>query len=312
MSLHRGGAVVLTYGQEPRHEPLVRALQSEGLASDRIVVTHNPVQRGAPDVSQDGAGVRVVRNERNLGYGAAINRGLVELWDAGVDWAFLVADDVQFEPGALSIVNEALEHNPRIGVLGTRMVMDSSGELFSVGAVCGRGSTVRHLEAEALPRAQGGLLACSWVDGAAWTIRLDTLRAVGLLDERYFMYYEEPLLCWQARQQGWQVATAIDAVVKQEPGYGKRVAAYDYLLTRNGLDFARRAKGRRGLIYALALKGRDIQYTSKTLSRRDATPEAITYARQRIAGLSKGVRDYLRKQWGAPPALPGASDITGT
>jgi len=312
MSLSDAGAVVVTYGPEARHHRLVAALNSEGLSGDRVRVTHNPVERGAGHRSHEESGVRVLHNERNVGYGAAINRGLTELWETGVTWAFLVTDDVQLESGALSAIERAFERHPQLGVVGTRMIVASTGELFSLGAVSGRGSTVRHLQADALVRARDGLLTCSWVDGAAWAIRLDTLRDVGLLDERYFMYYEEPLLCWRARRHGWEVATALDAIVRQEPGSGKRVAAYDYLLTRNGLDYARRAKGRRGLLHALGRKGRDIQYTSSASRSADASPEAVAYARQRIAGLTRGIQDYLRNRWGPPPPLPGESDISGT
>jgi GT2 family glycosyltransferase len=36
-------------------------------------------------------------------------------------------------------------------------------------------------------------------------IRRETLKQTGLLDERYFMYYEEVDLCLRARHRGWEV-----------------------------------------------------------------------------------------------------------
>jgi N-acetylglucosaminyl-diphospho-decaprenol L-rhamnosyltransferase len=44
-----------------------------------------------------------------------------------------------------------------------------------------------------------------WVSGACMVVRRDTLRDVGPLDERFFMYFEDADLCRRARAAGWLV-----------------------------------------------------------------------------------------------------------
>ena len=44
-----------------------------------------------------------------------------------------------------------------------------------------------------------------WVSGACMVVRRDTLRDVGPLDERFFMYFEDADLCRRARTAGWLV-----------------------------------------------------------------------------------------------------------
>ena len=45
-----------------------------------------------------------------------------------------------------------------------------------------------------------------WVSGAAMVIRREMLDAIGLFDERFFMYCEDVDLGYRAKQAGWRVA----------------------------------------------------------------------------------------------------------
>ena len=48
-------------------------------------------------------------------------------------------------------------------------------------------------------------LACDWTSGSFLALRRETLQAIGLMDERYFLYSEEPDLCLRAKRAGWEV-----------------------------------------------------------------------------------------------------------
>ncbi len=43
-----------------------------------------------------------------------------------------------------------------------------------------------------------------WVSGALMAIRRDVVDSIGLMDESYFLYFEETDFTWRARQAGWQ------------------------------------------------------------------------------------------------------------
>ncbi len=42
-----------------------------------------------------------------------------------------------------------------------------------------------------------------WVSGACMIVRHEVFRTIGLLDEGYFLYFEELDFCLRARRQGW-------------------------------------------------------------------------------------------------------------
>jgi GT2 family glycosyltransferase len=58
----------------------------------------------------------------------------------------------------------------------------------------------------------------AWVSGACMVIRRRDLEAVGLLDERYFMYTEDVDLCMQMRQRGRTVLYVAGAEVLHHRG----------------------------------------------------------------------------------------------
>jgi GT2 family glycosyltransferase len=50
-----------------------------------------------------------------------------------------------------------------------------------------------------------GEVECDWTSGSFMLVRRDALLAAGLLDERFFIYAEEPDLCRRIKRAGWEV-----------------------------------------------------------------------------------------------------------
>lgn len=77
-----------------------------------------------------------------------------------------------------------------------------------------------------------------WASFACILVRADVLRDVGLMDEGYFLYFEDVEFCWRARQKGWRICYVPEArAVHYHGGSGpmeslakakKRLPAYYY------------------------------------------------------------------------------------
>jgi GT2 family glycosyltransferase len=150
------------------------------------------------------------------------------------------------------------------------------------------------------------------VEGAAVLVRAEVLRQVGLLDERFFLYFEETEFALRVERAGWRLGVVLDAVVEQEPGLGRRPGAYAYLHTRNGLEYARRADGWRGVRATAATRAR----ASWQAVRVVVSPRSSASSRRanwiRLVATGWGALDFLRGRWGAPPRrLPGAGELAG-
>ena len=130
------------------------------------------------------------------------------------DYVLLLNPDTIVRPGALAALLNFMDANPGVGVAGSRLE-DPDGtpqrsafrfhsapaefeNTFRLGLVSKlmRGRIV----APEVPRD-----ACKtdWVSGASMIVRRKVFGDIGLLDERYFMYFEETDFCLRAHRAGW-------------------------------------------------------------------------------------------------------------
>jgi GT2 family glycosyltransferase len=144
-------------------------------------------------------------------------------------------------------------------------------------------------------------------------VRRDLLERVGTFDERFWAYCEESELCLRARRSGYVVGVVLDALADQEPGGTKRPGAWSYLLTRNGMEYARRAAGARGAVAAVAGKTwLAAFFLTRTLLRASGLRPGDPHETWPLAvGTARGVVDFLLRRWGPPPPnLPGLGDVS--
>jgi N-acetylglucosaminyl-diphospho-decaprenol L-rhamnosyltransferase len=214
-------AIIVTYHSAGEIERCLRALDG---TVDEIVVVDNASTDSTVAVVRALAlpSVRVVANQRNVGFATAVNQGAAL---TGADTILLVNPDCVVAPGAPQALHEHLARNAEAGIAAPR-VEDPDGRpaisvhpfetLRSVVASRFGGHLVpprvRHLlssgrrrRAYAACRAVAGagpVVDVDWASGACLAVRGSLFRALGGLDERYFMYYEDEDLCLRAWRSG--------------------------------------------------------------------------------------------------------------
>jgi GT2 family glycosyltransferase len=134
-------------------------------------------------------------------------------------YALLLNVDTELLEGDLGSLVAALDARPSTGAAGVRQVtprgdvaptirwfpsaLRALGE--SLGAerwpVRSQRLGERELDLSAYQREQ----LCDWVSGSFLVLRSEVLAGVGLLDERFFLYSEEPDLCLRLKRAGWEV-----------------------------------------------------------------------------------------------------------
>ena len=184
-----------------------------------IVVDDGP---DAPSLQQARAAfpqVRILRNERNLGFSASCNRGLKA---ADTRFAVLLNDDTRVTAGWLSPMVDAAEADPGIAVCQPKLLSATKAGTFDDGGGAGgymdqlgypfcRGRLLFHQEKDL-----GQYDCCRplfWACGSAMFIRLEALAKVGYLDLDYFMHMEEIDLCWRLRDAGYRIMAVPSSTV---------------------------------------------------------------------------------------------------
>ncbi len=183
----------------------------------------------------------------NLGFAGGNNVGLrYALARGDAEYVWLLNNDTVVDADALAHKVALAETDPRIGMLGAKICYyDEPGIIQAIG-----GGNVVRWKGMAPLVGSGCADDGSWretkeVDcilGASLLVRAATVRDVGLLDERYFMYAEEMDWCERARRRGWRLLYSPGSTVWHKDGRstGRRSPAQDYYSVRSTLTFVKK------------------------------------------------------------------------
>ncbi len=301
--------VVLTYGEGGEYKPLLDSLAREGLDLSCVLLVHNPSRPGEP--APVAAGCEVVAADHNLGYAAGMNLGIERQLRDDTELLLLLTHDARFRPGALAALLEAAHEEPSFGVLGPVLLWTGTEVPYSFGGITRANGSVGHVGER--PAGTGAVAACDWVDGGTMLLRAEALRRVGGFDARLWGYTEEADLCLSISRAGYRVGVVLNAAADQDPGGPKRLGPWAYLTTRNGLAYAHRSAGARGVAFIAAraawVIGNELVRVAARATRLRSGDPSEPWAV--AVGMGRGILDFARGYWGPPPrSLPGAGDIS--
>ena len=183
---------------------------------DEVIVVDNASSDGTPElIAEQFPEFRLIRNTENLGFAKANNIGMAE---CSGDYVCLVNSDVKFVSDCLSPMLRYLGENPRVGMVGPKML----GRDGKVWRSTMRFPTVWNQLTRALgldvafkrSRVFGGYLMSDFdhettqpvevLNGWFVLIRRSALEKVGLLDPQFFMYGEDVDWCYRFHLAGEQ------------------------------------------------------------------------------------------------------------
>ncbi len=183
---------------------------------------------------------------RNGGFAYGNNVGLDLALRAAPrpDYVMLLNPDTVVHPGAIRALVDFMDAHPRAGIAGSLLENADGGTdcsahndfspLGELVAGASLGVVTRALSRyQVSPPMQPTAHECGWVSGASLMIRTSVLAHTGLMDDQYFLYFEEADFCLRTRQAGWEVwfvpasrivhlegaATGIRDVVRRRPRY---------------------------------------------------------------------------------------------
>lgn len=208
--------------------------------------------------------------ERNGGFAVGNNAGIREGLRStrDIEYIMLLNPDTLLQDKAIQVLVQFMDTHPEVGIAGTRLE-DEKGEtqasahrahsaLGELESSARLGLLTRVLHRYAVsPPGQKTPHECDWVSGASLMIRRKVFEDIGLLDEGYFLYFEEADFCLRARKAGWKVWFVPDASVVHFEGASTGIRSGAHCRPRYWYDSRRRYfvkhHGILGLILADAL-----------------------------------------------------------
>jgi GT2 family glycosyltransferase len=236
----------------------------------------------------------------NQGYAGNNNVGIRLALERGAEWVLVLNEDTELAPDCLDLMLAVGEADAAIGVLGPMVYhYDEPTVIQSAGGVFDENWLSAHV---AMNEPDAGQFAAprdvQWVSGCAIMVRRAVMEAVGMLDERFFMYWEETEWCMRAARAGWRIVHVPGARLwhKGVRRDYKPAPYVGYYMTRNRLLFLRK--------HGAPLRVRIAAWSSvlRTLLSYSIKPQWRASKRVERGMIWRGLRDYLTGRWGEMPA----------
>lgn len=191
-----------------------------------------------------------LQSANNGGFSYGNNLGIRLALLAGCEYVWLLNNDTVVEPHALTALIEHIEAVHEVGMCGSilrfyddRNIIQAIGGvnfnfLFARGNQLGQGLPANDPRVTSI-----AAKSPTYIAGASMLLTSEFIRDVGLMEESYFLYFEE--IDWAVRARPhWKTAIAIDSIVYHKEGASigtdsraKRSQLSQYYLQRNLIRF---------------------------------------------------------------------------
>ena len=209
-----------------------------------IVVDNASIANPLPEWSLKYPHVIFIRSEVNLGFAGGNNLGIKE---ATGDYIFLVNNDTEFTPGLVEKLVQVMDANKEVGMISPMIKYYSDKQLIQyAGYTPMNYYTCRNLCIGLKQKDMGQYDhitgPTAYCHGAAMMIRKEAIDKAGLMNESFFLYYEEVDWCEHITKAGYKAWVCTDALIyhKESVSVGKKSKLKEYFMNRNRMLFIRR------------------------------------------------------------------------
>lgn len=173
----------------------------------------------------------------NLGIKWGLNKG-----DA--DYFWLLNNDTVIEYDAISKLVNYMENDINIGIAGSCLKFYNNKEKIQ-----GYGGKYNKFSGRSIHiKSKNKLNKIDYIIGASLMVRRNFVETVGLMNEKYFLYYEELDWSIRAKKQGYSLGCAVDSIIYHKEGASigsgnlltRKSDLADFYLQRNKIIITRK------------------------------------------------------------------------
>jgi GT2 family glycosyltransferase len=220
-------AVVCNWNKKDYVLKCVESVRRSGYPSLDIVVVDNASTDGsAAALKARFPGITVIENSENLGGTGGFNTGLRWVLERDTyDYVWLLDNDVTAAPDALEKLVETMTSSPDFGIVGSVILkMDEPGVVHELGGFVDRETFTLPLNdhdarMEDLPSRHAEV---DYVPACSILVDVDKMREIGIMDEGFFLYYDEVEWCSRFQKKRYKIIAAPGSKIWHKGGAGNR------------------------------------------------------------------------------------------
>ena len=242
--------------------------------------------------------VDIIQLKDNRGYAGNNNVGIEAAVAKGADWVLVLNEDTILAEDCLDQLIQVGESDPKIGILGPMVYHYDEPEIIqSAGGRLDQYWRAWHIAQNEPDLGQfSGAHSVEWISGCAIMVRREVIEQVGMLDSRFFYYWEETEWCLRSSRRGWLVMHVPQAKLWHkgvQRNYQPNPSVTYYSTRNRFLMFAKHGAPVTAWLLAWF-------QTLRTLTSWSIKPEWKTKHDHRNA-MWQGMLDFLRRRWGIRP-----------
>ncbi len=182
--------------------------------------------------------VLVLESGVNLGFAGGNNIGIRHVLAHGADFIWLLNNDTKPDPGALSALTEKAMTDRSIGAVASVCYFADDPKIVQIWAGGRVNLFIGYIRNSTVSRDDDWFES---LNGTSLLISRIAIEDVGLLDESFFLYWEDTEFCLRLRKKGWRLSAAAESRVlhKVNASTGGNKVILDRHFTASGLRILR-------------------------------------------------------------------------
>lgn len=184
-------------------------LQCREELSEHIIVDNNSSAEFKTELLRTFSGLsKILYLDKNMGVTGANNAGILHLLqntDAAA--VFILVNDVEMQPGAVTSMKNALSADKHIGIVGPVLVKRDRMTIEEVGGITDKinFTVIKLFEGKPFPTEVSDQTEVDFICGGAYMVKREVFEKAGILDEKLFMYCDETEFNHRVQKFGWKL-----------------------------------------------------------------------------------------------------------
>jgi len=199
-----------------------------------IVVDNNSEDGSLEDARKGFSRATYIKNEENIGFAAGNNVGIRFALDRLADYVLLLNNDTEVAENFLESLILLAEEDKTIGILSPLIFKGKTKEVWFSG---GEIDWLKMKSGHRKELINQNYYQNDFITGCAMLVKKEVFSKIGLLDEDYFLYYEDADFSYRAVQSGFKLAVVAKSHVYHFEKSEDRKLNKLYWLVFSGLIF---------------------------------------------------------------------------
>ncbi len=233
--------IILNYnGRETLFHCLSSVFRSDYPDLKVVVVDNNSQDESLEIAKKNFSQAYFIENSENIGFAAGNNIGIRFALERMADYIFLLNNDAEVERKTISNIIQIAEKNSSLGILSPLIYKNKTEKIwFAGGKIDWLRMRAIHTDFK-IKSKKSKLWSTDYISGCAMLIKKEVFKKIGLLNEDYFLYYEDVDFSWRAYQSGFQLMVTSESRVYHFEKSEENKPAKIYWLVLSGILFFRK------------------------------------------------------------------------